>query len=85
MGLRIGCAAPPGNSRNNKTGSWRVFKPIYDYEICTACGICQSLCPDACITLVNEQYAPEYAFCKGCGICANDCPVDAITMVLEEK
>jgi len=85
MPLRIGCAAPPGNSRNNKTGSWRVFKPIYDYEICTDCGICQSLCPEACIDLVKEQYVPDYAFCKGCGICANDCPVDAITMVLEEK
>jgi len=85
MALRIGCAAPPGNSRNNKTGSWRVFKPIFDYETCTVCGICQSFCPEACITLVDERYTPDFGFCKGCGMCANECTASAITMILEEK
>ena len=85
MALRIGCAAPPGNSRNNHTGSWRVFKPVFDYESCTVCGICQSMCPEACIDLVDGQYVPDYAFCKGCGMCANECSSASITMILEEK
>jgi pyruvate ferredoxin oxidoreductase delta subunit len=62
-----------------------VFKPVFDYDVCTACGICQTLCPDACINLVDERCIPDYTFCKGCGICAAECSVSAITMVLEEK
>ena len=28
------CVKEPGSSRNNKTGSWRTFKPILDKEKC---------------------------------------------------
>ena len=33
--VAIGCVIKtPGSSKNNKTGSWRTFKPILDKEKC---------------------------------------------------
>jgi len=85
MVLRIGCAAAPGQARDNKTGSWRVFRPEFDHEKCTSCGMCQLVCPEGCITAEDKEYNPDYDFCKGCGLCAEECPASAITMKKEEK
>ncbi|MEI8330482.1 MAG: 4Fe-4S binding protein, partial [Methanomicrobiales archaeon] len=46
MALVVGCRARPGKARDNKTGSWRVFKPIFDHEKCSKCGMCKTLCPE---------------------------------------
>ena len=85
MALRIGCAAAPGQARENKTGSWRVFRPSFDHEKCTSCGMCQLVCPEGCIALNNDEYNPDYDFCKGCGLCSHECPAKAITMETEAK
>ena len=85
MALRVGCAAAPGQSRLNKTGSWRVFRPAFDHEKCTSCGMCQLVCPEACVSQDDKVYNPDYDFCKGCGMCAHECPATAITMETEEK
>jgi pyruvate ferredoxin oxidoreductase delta subunit len=86
MALTIGCRAHPGKSRDNKTGSWRVFKPSFDHEKCSKCGTCQIICPEACISEDNEGFFdPDYAYCKGCGLCAEECPKEAIAMRQEEK
>jgi len=42
------------NSLENKTGSWRDFRPIIT-DRCTGCGICVKFCPDACIELVDRE------------------------------
>ena len=79
--VSIGCVIKnPGNSRNNKTGSWRTFKPILDIEKCIDCDNCMIFCPDGSL---NQPHDIDYDFCKGCGICANECPSDAIEMVKE--
>jgi pyruvate ferredoxin oxidoreductase delta subunit len=86
MSLAVGCRARPGNSCNNKTGSWRVFKPVFDKEKCTKCGLCVTLCPEGCVHETNDDFvAPDYAYCKGCGICAEECPSEGIEMKQEEK
>jgi len=85
MGLNVGCAAPPGSARDNKTGSWRVFLPRFKHEKCTKCGLCQLICPEGCIKQEGEMYVPDYEFCKGCGLCAEECPVNDIEMIQEEK
>jgi pyruvate ferredoxin oxidoreductase delta subunit len=85
MALRIGCAAAPGQARENKTGSWRVFRPEFDHDTCTSCGMCQLVCPEGCIRSENSEFNPDYDFCKGCGLCAHECPAKAITMETEEK
>lgn len=86
MSLRIGCCAKPGQARENKTGSWRVFKPVFDPDKCTSCGMCQLVCPEGCVAVdEKKEYTPDYDFCKGCGLCATECPADAIEMITEEK
>ena len=86
MSLSVGCRGRPGKSRDNKTGSWRVFKPVFDREKCTMCGLCVTLCPEGCVHETEEGFvAPDYIYCKGCGICAEECPGKGIEMTQEEK
>ncbi|MEX0567880.1 MAG: 4Fe-4S binding protein [Candidatus Njordarchaeota archaeon] len=68
-----------------KTGSWRVFKPVINYEKCIKCYLCYLHCPDAAIDVKKHTEFPkiDYDYCKGCGICADVCPVKAITMERE--
>jgi len=70
----------------NKTGSWRNFRPVIDYEKCTLCMVCWKFCPEAAIKLEKtkkkgkEEVKPviDYEYCKGCGICWEECPTRAI-------
>jgi len=71
----------PGSFVENKTGSWKVFRPEYDKEKCTMCNFCWFYCPEGCIYRKEDHMEFDMEYCKGCGICANECPVDAIKMV----
>lgn len=71
----------PGSFIENKTGSWRTFKPVYDKEACNMCRFCWFYCPEGCIYDRKEEMEFDFDYCKGCGICANECPKDAIEMV----
>jgi heterodisulfide reductase subunit A len=55
-----------------------------DMDMCIGCGICESLCPYAAITMIKvgkrKKAETISASCKGCGICASHCPSLAITM-----
>jgi len=70
----------------NKTGIWRNFRPVIDYDKCTFCLICWKSCPEAAIKLKKtkvkgkEKLQPviDYEYCKGCGICWEECPTKAI-------
>lgn len=79
----------PGTSLKNKTGGWKVTKPVLIKEKCIKCTFCQFYCPENCIsgTEKNPKEFPKfnYDYCKGCGICAQVCPKKAIKMVKEEK
>jgi pyruvate ferredoxin oxidoreductase delta subunit len=46
MALGVGCTARPGRAKDNKTGTWRVFKPKFDPEKCSKCGMCITICPE---------------------------------------
>ncbi len=86
MALSVGCRAKPGRSRDNRTGSWRVFRPVFDHDKCTKCGMCRTLCPEGCISEDKDGFFnPDYTYCKGCGICSEECPGEAIAMKQEEK
>ncbi|GAB1475276.1 hypothetical protein MASR2M70_01080 [Bacillota bacterium] len=64
-------------------------KPVINEEICSACGICITLCTPGTlrieapkekgdIQVSAELFDPKK--CIGCGICAENCPIGAITM-----
>ncbi len=74
----------PKKGAMGKTGSWRVFRPIFDKEKCIKCWRCWIFCPEAAIAR-NEFPLIDYEYCKGCGVCANECPTKAIKMRREEK
>ncbi len=73
-------AVGPGSFTENKTGSWKVFRPEYDREKCTMCNFCWFYCPEGCIYRKDDHMEFDMDYCKGCGICANECPADAIKM-----
>lgn len=73
----------PGSSVKNKTGNWRVFRPVKDQKKCTKCGICWMYCPDSAID--SKNFNVNYDYCKGCLICVKECPFKAFTVKKEEK
>lgn len=88
-----GVADKPGSSKQNKTGSWRTFRPIIT-DKCIACGICVHYCPEACLevrkvkgarTKSGKKAVVNYDFCKGCLICMGECPHKAISSEREER
>jgi pyruvate ferredoxin oxidoreductase delta subunit len=84
--MALGFITPStGSTREVKTGTWRAFRPVIDYDKCTKCGWCWAFCPDGAISFEAEQYVIDYGYCKGCGICAEECPVKAINMEREEE
>lgn len=62
--------------------------PVFDYELCIACGICVQTCPVSCLEMTRREEAdplrlyPEMSEegCTGCGQCEKSCPMDAIWM-----
>lgn len=79
----------PGPGDGGNTGSWRVKRPIIDYDKCIpaktgkmSCFACWLYCPD-CVVSKTIPPAINLDYCKGCGICAEECPAQAIEMVDE--
>jgi len=79
----------PGSTIKYKTGGWRTFVPVTDYDKCIGCGTCARVCPETAITMVKKagknKPQTDLDFCKGCGLCATECPVKCIKMELESK
>lgn len=74
-------------SAASKTGSWRVERPVIDYERCNRCWwVCSTFCPDGAIS-VDTEGKPEidYEHCKGCMICVAQCPPHAIAIRPEQE
>jgi pyruvate ferredoxin oxidoreductase delta subunit len=69
-----------------KTGSWRVFKPIFSKDKCVKCLRCWIFCPEGAVKKNKDgPVSIDLDYCKGCGICANVCNVKAIIMEREEQ
>ena len=71
-----------GSSKQNKTGSWRTFKPVVT-DKCIGCKICEWYCADSAIKVKEsggkKRAVVDYDYCKGCLICVGACPSKAIT------
>lgn len=76
------------SAKDNKTGSWRSYRPVVDRNKCVACSLCTKICPDGAINLKKKQGSlkaeVDYDYCKGCGLCAKECPFKAISMEIEK-
>lgn len=73
-----------GNSALRKTGSWRISRPVINYEKCTTCMICFAYCPESAIVFRDDRkLAIDYENCKGCLICYAECPPKAIAIERE--
>ncbi|MBI2304356.1 MAG: 4Fe-4S binding protein [Chloroflexi bacterium] len=83
MKLTIGLVTSPGTSRANKTGDWRVRRPVFLHKTCTGCLLCQLCCPEGVVYGEAKTFDCDFDYCKGCGICAQVCPVHDIEMELE--
>jgi pyruvate ferredoxin oxidoreductase delta subunit len=76
----------PKTGAMGKTGSWRVFKPIFNKDKCVKCLRCWIFCPEGAVKKnKDDAISIDMDYCKGCGICANVCKVKAITMEREEQ
>ncbi|MBI2372052.1 MAG: 2-oxoacid:acceptor oxidoreductase family protein [Deltaproteobacteria bacterium] len=70
----------PANTPLRRTGSWRIFRPMVDFERCTRCWICFLRCPEGAISLdAEDRPIIDYEVCKGCLICVEECPIHVIT------
>jgi len=52
---------------------------VVDGEKCTACGLCQRVCPVGAITLDNIARI-DRTRCTGCGQCVAECPQGALSL-----
>lgn len=75
-----GAITRTASALQNKTGSWRAFRPVVDQSKCIKCELCSVYCPDNSIHNEGGKRAVNLDYCKGCGICSKVCPVKAITM-----
>ena len=90
--MKIPIIVKPSTTVSNRTGSWRTLKPNFLSDLCTACSICQRLCPEGIIYQTDKTnakgkkyFACDLAYCKGCGLCAAECPFKAIIMEADKK
>lgn len=68
-----------GNAAQRSTGSWRIERPVIDYEVCTRCRLCLLGCPEGAIGLDESGFPViDYEHCKGCLLCARICPLHGI-------
>jgi NAD-dependent dihydropyrimidine dehydrogenase PreA subunit len=64
-------------------------KPVFDYDLCVACGICMHACAFGSIAMSNvgvdklKKAYPALArpdTCVGCRQCERQCPAEAVTL-----
>jgi ferredoxin len=53
---------------------------VVNAKKCTACGLCEGVCPVAAINIDASSAIIDRATCTGCGKCVEECPNEAIIL-----
>jgi len=81
---RLSSVKPSEYRRRFLLSSSRVtsgVRPCVVVEYCRGCGICSVVCPERCITLVNDVAHIDHDRCSACLLCVSACPFSAITLM----
>jgi ferredoxin len=70
--------------KGEKRKDWK--KPVFDLDVCMACGMCVDACPAGCLELGPPTRKDKTAYpvladpeaCLSCGFCVLECPVEAV-------
>lgn len=68
------------------------YHPKTEAELCIACHLCETVCPDDCIHIVSEKkpdgkgkqlvsFEINYERCCFCGLCVDPCPTKPLTAI----
>jgi len=52
---------------------------IVNKEKCTGCGICESICPESCIKIIDLKSNIDHKYCNTCTQCIAVCPYLALS------
>ena len=61
----------------------RKVVAVVDFEKCTACGICEDVCPVRAIKVEGHAIV-DPDMCTGCAICVAQCPQNAIVLTQQK-
>lgn len=74
---------------NDLSPSREGYIPLFIYEKCIHCGLCDSTCPDMVFQFIPGEYKGkkamlnrglDYHHCKGCLRCVDVCPTEALVV-----
>jgi len=58
------------------------YRPDFDFDNCTGCANCVSICPFGAIQLNDDLPELDADRCMGCGLCVTHCPSTGISLLL---
>lgn len=72
-----GCPNACAKPQENDIGLMGAIEPVLNLEKCVGCGLCQKVCPNRAIVMVNGKPQRDKTRCLFEGNCIFSCPVDA--------
>lgn len=79
---------------NDLSPSREGYIPLFVYEKCIHCGLCDTTCPDMVFQFIEGEYKGrptmmnrglDYHHCKGCLRCVDVCPTEALVAGKESE